>query len=83
MRTSSRPLRSQGRGHWRTRASRSWSGAHRGFGSGDLGALVKEELAARVHSVPVHVHTTDGATVLGNRLQLIGVLTNLVVKAAR
>ncbi|MEV7970897.1 HAMP domain-containing sensor histidine kinase [Sphaerisporangium sp. NPDC088356] len=49
----------------------------------DLNALVKEEVAARVHAPPVHADVTGEAMVLGHRIQLIGVLNNLLVNAQR
>jgi signal transduction histidine kinase len=49
----------------------------------DLGALVKEETAARTRGVPVHTDVKGDLTVLGNRIQLTGVLTNLLVNAQR
>lgn len=50
----------------------------------DLGTLVWEEAAARRGGrVPVHVEVKDEVTVLGNRVQLCGVLTNLLVNAQR
>ncbi|GIH65288.1 hypothetical protein Msi02_61050 [Microbispora siamensis] len=49
----------------------------------DLGALVREEAAARTDGVPVRVEVEDEVTVLGNRVQLCGVLTNLLVNAQR
>ncbi|MBD3141832.1 sensor histidine kinase [Microbispora bryophytorum] len=48
-----------------------------------LGALAREEAAARTDGVPVHVEVEDEVTVLGNRVQLCGVLTNLMVNAQR
>lgn len=49
----------------------------------DLGALAREEAAARTEGVPVHVEVKDEVIVLGNRVQLCGVLTNLLVNAQR
>ena len=51
----------------------------------DLAAIAREEAAARTNGVPVHVHVEaeDEVTVLGNRVQLCGVLTNLLVNAQR
>ncbi|MFD0732425.1 HAMP domain-containing sensor histidine kinase [Planotetraspora mira] len=49
----------------------------------DLGALITEEVATRVHGTPVRTHTTGRVTVLGNKIQLIGVLNNLLVNAQR
>jgi signal transduction histidine kinase len=49
----------------------------------DLSALVTEEVTTRVHGTPVRTRTTGQVTVLGNKIQLIGVLNNLVVNAQR
>lgn len=51
----------------------------------DLATLAREEAAARTNGVPVHVRVEaeDGVPVLGNRVQLCGVLTNLLVNAQR
>ncbi|WP_203981093.1 HAMP domain-containing sensor histidine kinase, partial [Planotetraspora silvatica] len=53
----------------------------------DLTTLITEEIATRVQpttgSTPVRTHTTGHATVLGNKIQLIGVLNNLLVNAQR
>ncbi len=49
----------------------------------DLGALAREEAAARTDGVPVRTEVKDEVTVLGNRVQLCGVLTNLLVNAQR
>ncbi|WP_203888330.1 sensor histidine kinase, partial [Planotetraspora kaengkrachanensis] len=49
----------------------------------DLTQLVTEEIATRHHTTPVHTRTTPHITVLGNKIQLIGVLNNLLVNAQR
>ncbi|GLW07117.1 hypothetical protein Misp01_22470 [Microtetraspora sp. NBRC 13810] len=49
----------------------------------DLGALVTDEAGARHGFVPVHARAQHGVMVHGNRIQLIGVLTNLLVNAQR
>lgn len=50
----------------------------------DLNVLVKEEVAGRIHGTPVHADiATADLTVLGNRIQMIGVLNNLLVNAQR
>ncbi|WP_328709380.1 HAMP domain-containing sensor histidine kinase [Microbispora hainanensis] len=51
----------------------------------DLVTIAREEAAARTNGVPVHVRVEaeNGVTVLGNRVQLCGVLTNLLVNAQR
>lgn len=49
----------------------------------DLVALVREEAKARAYGRPVRVHAEGELTVLGNRMQLIGVVTNLLVNAQR
>ncbi len=49
----------------------------------DLGTLAREEAAARTDGVPVRAEIRDDVTVLGNRVQLCGVLTNLLVNAQR
>ncbi len=49
----------------------------------DLGTLAREEAAARTGGVPVHVEAEDEVIVLGNRVQLCSVLTNLLVNAQR
>ncbi|MFD1499399.1 sensor histidine kinase [Streptosporangium lutulentum] len=49
----------------------------------DLGALVRDEASARVGDVPVRVRTHGEVKVLGNRIQLIGILSNLLFNAQR
>ncbi|RCG20973.1 HAMP domain-containing protein [Sphaerisporangium album] len=49
----------------------------------DLNQLVREEVAARVHGPPVHTHTSGDLRIMGNRIQIIGVLNNLLVNAQR
>ncbi|GLW11101.1 two-component sensor histidine kinase [Microtetraspora sp. NBRC 13810] len=49
----------------------------------DLAALAKEESAARVSGPLVHTLADSEVRVLGNRIQLIGVLNNLLVNAQR
>ncbi|MEU0567940.1 HAMP domain-containing sensor histidine kinase [Nonomuraea sp. NPDC005983] len=49
----------------------------------DLGALVHDELVTTTRDVPVRTRVTGEVTVLGNHMQLIGVLNNLVVNAQR
>ncbi|MEU8194849.1 HAMP domain-containing sensor histidine kinase [Microbispora amethystogenes] len=49
----------------------------------DLGALVRAEVAARGGEVPVHARTEPGLRVLGSRVQLACVVTNLLVNAQR
>ncbi|GAA4577312.1 sensor histidine kinase [Planotetraspora kaengkrachanensis] len=49
----------------------------------DLGALVAEEAAGQVNGPPVRTRTTAGLMVLGNRIQLIGMLNNLLANACR
>ncbi|GAA1264492.1 two-component sensor histidine kinase [Planotetraspora silvatica] len=49
----------------------------------DLGALVREEAADRTYGVPVRAHTQGEVMVLGNRIQLCGVLNNLLFNAKR
>ncbi|GII59453.1 two-component sensor histidine kinase [Planotetraspora thailandica] len=49
----------------------------------DLGALVAEEAANQLHGPPVRTYATGPVMVLGNRIQLIGVLNNLLVNARR
>lgn len=49
----------------------------------DLGALVRAEAAARTAGVPVHTRTEPDVLVLGNRVQLTSVVTNLLVNAQR
>ncbi|MBE3011889.1 HAMP domain-containing histidine kinase [Microbispora sp. NEAU-D428] len=49
----------------------------------DLGALVHEVLITTTRPVPVGRRVKGEVTVLGNRLQLAGVLNNLVVNAQR
>ena len=49
----------------------------------ELGTLVQEEAAARTGGVPVRTVVKGDVTVLGNRIQLCGVLTNLLVNAQR
>lgn len=49
----------------------------------DLGALVRAEAAARTTGVPVHAKIEPGLRVLGNRVQLASVVTNLLVNAQR
>ncbi|WP_432932306.1 sensor histidine kinase [Microbispora sp. CA-135349] len=48
----------------------------------DLGALVVAEAAART-GVPVHARTEPDVRVLGNRVQLASIVTNLLVNAQR
>ncbi|MEV7802601.1 HAMP domain-containing sensor histidine kinase [Microbispora sp. NPDC088329] len=48
----------------------------------DLGALVRAEAAART-GVPVHARTEPDVRVLGNRVQLASIVTNLLVNAQR
>ncbi|WP_328709640.1 HAMP domain-containing sensor histidine kinase [Microbispora hainanensis] len=49
----------------------------------DLGALVRAEAAARTTGVPVRTRTEPDVLVLGNRVQLASVVTNLLVNAQR
>ncbi|MEV6987053.1 ATP-binding protein [Sphaerisporangium sp. NPDC051017] len=49
----------------------------------DLNELVREEVAARVHGPPVHVRTSGDIRITANRIQIIGVLNNLLVNAQR
>ncbi|MEU6413382.1 HAMP domain-containing sensor histidine kinase [Microbispora sp. NPDC046933] len=49
----------------------------------DLGALVRAEAAARTTGVPVHARTEPDVRVLGNRVQLASIVTNLLVNAQR
>jgi len=49
----------------------------------DLGALVRAEAAARTTGVPVRARTEPDVRVLGNRVQLASVVTNLLVNAQR
>ncbi|GAA4197235.1 hypothetical protein GCM10022252_45860 [Streptosporangium oxazolinicum] len=49
----------------------------------DVGALVVKEVAAIVGGVPVHVDAGRDVNVLGNRIQLIRVIDNLLVNARR
>ncbi|MGI8329579.1 ATP-binding protein [Actinomadura scrupuli] len=49
----------------------------------DFGALVVKEAAALPGGVPVHVDAVRGVNVLGNRIQLIRVIDNLLVNARR
>ncbi|MEV1175311.1 HAMP domain-containing sensor histidine kinase [Nonomuraea sp. NPDC049784] len=49
----------------------------------DLSALVAEETANHIGTMPVLVHTTGEVKVLGNPLQLIRILNNLLVNAQR
>ncbi|WP_345485630.1 HAMP domain-containing sensor histidine kinase, partial [Planotetraspora phitsanulokensis] len=49
----------------------------------DLTTLVTEEITRHTHGTPVHTHTTPHLPVLGNKIQLIGVLNNLLVNAKR
>ncbi|GII44879.1 two-component sensor histidine kinase [Planotetraspora silvatica] len=49
----------------------------------DIGALVIEEATAQVGGVPVHVRARRGVYVLGNRIQLIRVIDNLLANARR
>ncbi|MFG1861016.1 sensor histidine kinase [Microbispora bryophytorum] len=49
----------------------------------DVGALVTEEAAALTGGVPVHVDADRDVRVLGNRIQLIRVIDNLLVNARR
>ncbi|GLX06834.1 HAMP domain-containing sensor histidine kinase [Microbispora sp. NBRC 16548] len=48
----------------------------------DLGALVRAE-AARTTGVPVHARAEPDVRVLGNRVQLASIVTNLLVNAQR
>ncbi|MEU6425393.1 HAMP domain-containing sensor histidine kinase [Microbispora sp. NPDC046973] len=49
----------------------------------DLGALVRAEAAARTTGVPVHARAEPDVRVLGNRVQLASIVTNLLVNAQR
>ena len=49
----------------------------------DVGALVAKEVAATAGGVPVHVDAGRDVNVLGNRIQLIRVIDNLLVNARR
>ncbi|GAA3191568.1 sensor histidine kinase [Nonomuraea roseoviolacea] len=49
----------------------------------DLGALVREELTVRKDRVPIRLAVEDGVVVLGVRLQLARLLTNLLDNAER
>ncbi|WP_432871522.1 sensor histidine kinase [Microbispora rosea] len=49
----------------------------------DLGALVRAEAAARTTGVPVRSRTEPDVQVLGNRVQLASIVTNLLVNAQR
>ncbi|MCW2879096.1 MAG: hypothetical protein JWQ95_3196, partial [Sphaerisporangium sp.] len=49
----------------------------------DLGAVVTQEAAALAGGVPVHVHADRDVNVLGNRIQLIRVIDNLLANARR
>lgn len=49
----------------------------------DLGALVYAEAAARTTGVAVYARTEPGLRVLGNRVQLASIVTNLLVNAQR
>ncbi|GAB3880362.1 ATP-binding protein [Microbispora bryophytorum] len=49
----------------------------------DVGALVTEEVAALAGGVPVHVDADRDVRVLGNRIQLIRVIDNLLINARR
>ncbi|MEV6860090.1 ATP-binding protein [Streptosporangium subroseum] len=49
----------------------------------DVGALVVKEVAAMAGHVPVHVDAGRDVNVLGNRIQLIRVIDNLLVNARR
>ncbi|GII34448.1 HAMP domain-containing sensor histidine kinase [Planotetraspora mira] len=49
----------------------------------DLGALVAEEAAGQANGPPVRTYTTGDLMVLGNRIQIIGVMNNLLVNACR
>ncbi|GAB3154260.1 sensor histidine kinase [Microbispora hainanensis] len=49
----------------------------------DLGALVRAEAAARTTGTPVRTRTQPDLLVLGNRVQLGSVVTNLLVNAQR
>ncbi|WP_405151891.1 HAMP domain-containing histidine kinase [Sphaerisporangium sp. NBC_01403] len=49
----------------------------------DLAALVWEEVEARTHGTPVRIRGGGELVVLGRRLQLIGVLGNLLTNAQR
>ncbi|MEV4460008.1 HAMP domain-containing sensor histidine kinase [Microbispora sp. NPDC049633] len=49
----------------------------------DLGALVRAEAAARTTGVPVYATTEPGVRVVGNRVQLASIVTNLLVNAQR
>ncbi|WP_203958525.1 HAMP domain-containing sensor histidine kinase [Planotetraspora mira] len=48
----------------------------------DLGLLVEQE-TGQTRGVPVHAKTVKGLTVLGHRIQLVRVLTNLLANAQR
>ncbi|HEU5028086.1 MAG TPA: ATP-binding protein, partial [Spirillospora sp.] len=48
-----------------------------------LAALAREEAARRGGGPPVRVHADEELTVTGNRVQLAGVLANLLVNAQR
>ncbi|MDH2429359.1 PAS domain-containing sensor histidine kinase [Sphaerisporangium sp. TRM90804] len=49
----------------------------------DVGALVSKEVAAMAGGVPLHVDADRDVHVLGNRIQLIRVVDNLLVNARR
>lgn len=49
----------------------------------DLGALVREEAAEQGRGVPVGVRVQGEVKVLGNRIQLMGALSNLLFNAQR
>lgn len=49
----------------------------------DLAALAREEIARQADGPPVRIDADREVTVLGNRVQLAGVLTNLVGNAKR
>ncbi|WP_405140638.1 HAMP domain-containing histidine kinase [Sphaerisporangium sp. NBC_01403] len=49
----------------------------------DLGALVRQEVAARVRGVPVRAYVNHDVQVIGNPLHLTGLLSNLLVNAQR
>jgi signal transduction histidine kinase len=49
----------------------------------DVGALVVKEVAAMAGRVPVHVDAGRDVNVLGNRIQLIRVIDNLLINARR
>jgi signal transduction histidine kinase len=49
----------------------------------DVGALVIEEAAAHGGGMPVHIRACRGVIVLGNRIQLIRVVDNLLANARR